>query len=81
MNLFSFSVCLIFHCNIFKIVTSFYSINYYDHNNMNNIDDNYKLLTFIQSPDAKHVADIYNRLSGLSPILIEGHDTIFVVNL
>lgn len=71
----SFSINLIFYCFIFKIVTSFYSINYYDNNNDNDNNNykNMKLLTFIHSPNAKHVADIYNRLSGLSPILIEGN--------
>ena len=74
----TFFVYLIFYCNILIIVTSFYSINYYDNNI---IDNNYnmKLLTFIQSPNAKHVADIYNRLSGLSPILIEGNIFLMII--
>lgn len=78
---FLFIICAIVFIN-FEIIIAFYSINYYVPSSSSSSDQSNqfnnnpliitKTLTFLEAPDFIQVADIYNRLSGRSPLLIEG---------
>jgi hypothetical protein len=55
---------------LLPIIEATYSIHYYagiSESKIVNTDS-----TFVASPDAIHVADIYARISGLTPLLSEG---------
>lgn len=54
---------------LLPVVYSFYSINYIAGDESSKIKNDNQI--FIQSPSALHVADIYTRLSGLTPLLYE----------
>lgn len=56
------------------IVTNGYSIGYFT-NSIGKINGN--VITMTDYPNVYQVADIYSRLGGLPPLLLEGKFTIF----